>query len=160
MTNSTLQQWHNGVRLAQVSHARAAARYDQLHQILGLSVTVISVIVGTSVFSTLSSTNNTWILGIVGAISVVAAILSGIQTFLNYGQVAAKHQSAANKYGKIRRRIEELLNMADAPAEMNSLVKAIREDWDILEDEAPTVPQRFHDVARDIVLGQGSHPST
>jgi hypothetical protein len=160
VTTSILQQWHNGVRLARVSHARAAARYDQLHQFLGLSVTVISVIVGTSVFSALSSNRNPWILGMVGAISVVAAVLSGIQTFLNYGQVAAKHQSAANKYGKIRRRIEELLNMSDAPADINSLLKAIREDWDVLEDEAPTVPQRFHDVGRRIVLGEGSRPST
>lgn len=142
--------------LEQISHLRAAARYSQLHQVLGLAVTVISVIVGTSVFSTLSSNKNPWLLGMVGAISVIAAVLSGIQTFLNLGQLADQHRSAANKLGQLRRRMEELLNASGTPADLDSLVKAIREDWDRLEDEAPTVPQRFHDAALRIVQREKS----
>jgi hypothetical protein len=157
MTNAMLQQWLTGVRMLQISHARAAARYDRLHKVLGVSVTVLSVIVGTSVFSALSSNKNPWVLQMVGAISVLAAVLSGIQTFLNYGQLATSHQTAANQYGKLRRRIDETLQAADDRNDLDAVRKSIREDWDDLEDKSPTVPQHFNDTARRLVLKEDSH---
>jgi hypothetical protein len=155
MTDITLEQWQHGIRLEQMSHARAAARYESLHKSLGLTVTIISVIVGTSTFSALSSGKNQLVLVMVGAISVVAAVLSGMQTFLNFGQLAADHQSAANDYGKIRRHIDEILSDNQTPVDLHASIKAIREEWDQLEDKVPTVPQKLHDAAQRIIEKQG-----
>lgn len=155
MTDATLHQWLNGIRIEQISHARAAARYDSLHKVLGVTVTVLSVIIGTSVFSVLSSNKNPWVLQMVGGVSVLAAVLSGIQTFLNYSQRATDHQTAANKFGKLRRRVDELLQVSTTQADL----EAIRKDWDELEDKSPTVQQSFQDAARRLVLNNKDTPS-
>lgn len=51
----TLQQWSKGIRISQITKLRAAALYDRCGRGIGLLVTIFSVVVGTSIFSTLLS---------------------------------------------------------------------------------------------------------
>src|SRR2546428_35193 len=105
-----LTQWLNGIKIAHVAHSRAAASYRLRGQLLGVPVTVFTVVIGTSVFTTLHSSPNERIIIMIGVTSVLAAVLSGVQTFLNYPEQAARHQAAGTKYGRLRRRVEEVIS--------------------------------------------------
>src|SRR6476659_1613556 len=88
---SLLQQWLNGIRIAHMSHSIAAARCKLKGQLFGIPVTVLSIITGTTIFGSLKSSRSDHILMAVGIISLLAAVLSGLQTFLNYPEQSQKH---------------------------------------------------------------------
>jgi type II secretory pathway pseudopilin PulG len=45
----------------------------------------------------------------VGMISVLAAILASLQTFLRFGERAEKHRAAAERWSALRREIDQML---------------------------------------------------
>lgn len=145
-----LQQWHNGVRITQIAHLRAAAHYVAMGRMLGIPVTIFSVVIGTSIFSNLGSSKNQEVLVAAGIVSMIAAVLSGIQTFLNYPELAVRHHSAGCKYGELRRRIEELIVIAKDPGELEEAIAEIRREWNSLDNESPEIPQKYHDEALKI----------
>jgi hypothetical protein len=73
-------------------------------------VVALTTVVGTSVFATLSRTHvNTGLQVAVGMLSVLAAVLASLQTFLRFGERAEKHRRAAEHWASIRREIDEKL---------------------------------------------------
>jgi hypothetical protein len=146
-----LQQWLNGITMFHIAHHRAAALYEMRGRLLGLPVTIFSVVIGTTIFSTLGSSQNQGILLFVGVISMITAVLSGLQTFLNYPELAEKHRAASVKYAQLRRRVEEVIAFTRTPEELENMIGAIRNDWNKVEEESPEIPQRLHDMALKFV---------
>lgn len=142
-----LQQWLNGIKIMEISHRRAATYYNRCGRMLGIPVTILTIIVGTSVFSTLGSSDNKLVLLSIGFLSIIAAVLSGVQTFLNYPELTQRHYAAGIKYGILRRRIEESISFTIDPSELKKLMNDIRDEWDQLEKESPIISQSFHDKA-------------
>lgn len=70
---------------------------------------ILTTFVGTSVFATLGRNVDLWLRIGVGMISVLAAVLASLQTFLRFGERAEKHRSAAELWASIRREIDEML---------------------------------------------------
>ncbi len=140
-------QWDNGARIRNIAHQRAADYYNSRGRMLGLVVTIFTVIVGTSIFGSLSVSNNQDILIVVGLISLVAAILSGVNTFLNYSQLAAKHMEVGLAFGELRRRIDviDCLESDDATIEKN--LTEIEEKYDAILKGSVEPPTRFIDEA-------------
>jgi len=114
---------------------------------LGIPVVILTTIVGTTVFSSIasSSTNSIILLVVAGLLSVVAAVFSSLNTFLNYGELAERHRNASVKYGNLRREIEELISFANNKTDLESIMKDIRTRWDAVDLEAPSVPQKIYD---------------
>ena len=131
--------------------AQLDEKAQELSTWFGTLVTVFTVIVGTSIFTTLASSQEQRILFVVGVISVITAVLSGVNASLNYPQAAEKHLNAGRKYGGLRRRAEELLCSSKSDAELEPLLDQIRDEWSKLEAESPDVTQRFIDEARDVI---------
>ncbi len=74
---------------AQIAHYRVASRLRKYNLMLGLPVVIFTTVVGTSLFATLSQDELPWGLRVgLGCVSVVAAILAGIQTFLNFAKAS------------------------------------------------------------------------
>lgn len=142
-----LRQWNNGIKIAQIAHSRAAAYYKVRGRMLGVPVTILTLVIGTSLFVSLTSAKNERLLLVVGVISMLAAVLSGLQTFLNYDVLAIDHRAAANKYGQLRRRVDEITTFTQDSEDLRKTVAAIRAAWEQIEEESPDVPQRFHDLA-------------
>jgi len=147
-----LEQWlNNGIKFDHVVHQQPAAYNRRANRLLGIPVTVLAILIGTSIYGALSSSSSPQILIFVGAISVLAAVLSGLQTFLSYPELAQKHQTAGVKFGRLRRRMEEVLSFKLEPDQLENVLTEIRVAWDQLVEESPDVPQRFHDQALSIV---------
>lgn len=152
-SRTLLHQWLNGIHIEQVAHLRCAARFHANHRLLGVPVTALTAVVGTTLFATLEASDKQAILIVAGILSALAAVLSALQTFLNYGELASRHAEAGKRFGRLRKRIEELLATAESDARLDAEMPAIRTEWDQLQEQSPTVPQSFHDRARSRVLG-------
>ena len=157
MKTQTLAQWCNGIRIAQIAHLRAAAHYQRLHRILGVPVTVLTAAVGTSIFASLSESPRRELLITAGIISALTSVLAGVQTFLNYAELAVLHRNAGTKYGKLRRRVDEIIALGGTDNQLESLLKEVREEWNKIEDESPTAVQHFVDQAMKMVGKSKAH---
>lgn len=142
-----LRQWLNGIKISQVAHKKAAAAYHRNGRLLGLFVTIGTIVVGTSVFTSLTSSASVGLRIFAGCLSVLVAVAAGMQTFLDYSALCSRHRSAATDYGRLRLEVEELLLRACA-SDLLSALTDIRVRWITLERESPELPQRLHDIAK------------
>jgi|SRR5215207_3893533 len=138
-----LDQWRRGVRIAHIAHTRAATEFAGRNRVLGIGATVSTAVVGTTLFTSLSNSNNQNLVLVAALMSVVAIVLTALQTFLNYGDLVTSHRAAANAYGDLRRRIEQLLVFGDA-AQLQEPMAEIAGIWTKLEQDSVDVPQRIY----------------
>lgn len=110
-----LKDWRQRMAAASEAHYKLASRLRRKNLMLGVPVVTFSTIVGTSLFASLADPEA----GIppafkiaIGSISVAAAILSALQTFLRFGERAEQHAVAAESYAGVRRDIEEVLALS------------------------------------------------
>lgn len=141
-----LDQWHRGIRLWHIAHAKAAAHFRWRGRLLGVPVVILTTIVGTSIFATISeqAVSDTWKIA-AGLMSGLAALLSALQTFLNYGVLAEKHNIASIAFGALRRDLERALDASPHGGEIRAqIMKEIGDRWAEIEREAPIVPVNIH----------------
>lgn len=138
-----LERWLRRARESQFAHYEAADRLKRLNYWFGVPVVAITSIVGTSVFSSISSTggldDNTRIA--VGAISVMAAVLASLQTFLGFSERAERHRITGARYGIARRALEDL-GARGADGVSQDEMDQIRKEIDSLAVEAPNISKR------------------
>lgn len=81
---------------------------------------------------------------VVGLISIAAAVLTSLQTFLRFGERADRHRAVGAGYGALRRSLEYLKTFAPTDEEeLKRAVGEIRAQMDTLAREAPEVPSRM-----------------
>ena len=131
-------------------HDTAGRKYEQKKYLIGIPALVVATIVGTSVFSALGSDDRSPVSLWVGLLSVGAAVLSALQTFLDYPSRAERHRAVGVKYKAIIRSLEHMLaNNAAGLAPTDGQITEIQERLDQLEDSAPVIgPGIFDQVER------------
>jgi hypothetical protein len=139
----------------QLAHFDAAMRFGKRNVQLGLPAIIFSTFVGTSVFASLNNEHiHEWLKIAVGLISVVAAVLTALQTFLGFSERAEKHRTTAVRYGAVGRQIEQFLQTGTSAHETtDDLVDHIREHLNRLAEESPVLPP---DIVRAAKLGEHS----
>lgn len=147
----TLRRWGRGLRINHIAQHRSAARYAMLSRALGIAVVVLSTAVGTAIFTTLNQSPSTTVKTIAGFLSVTAAVLGTLQTFLGFPQRQAAHHEAAVAYGSLRRQIESI-GSSPSEEELHRLISDIRVHWDEIDASAPAVPPRIWKDAEGRVL--------
>jgi len=150
-----IKQWHFRNHRVQLAHYESARRYQRLHIMLGLPAVILSTFVGTAVFATLSketelqvplpggamSLSATQLHLLLGLLSVAAALLTGLQTFLKFSELAEKHRLAGSRFANLKHRIEMLATFPEAtPVEVRDTLTAIETSWAKLREESPTLP--------------------
>jgi hypothetical protein len=136
-----LEKWLKRLRESQFAHYEAAKSLSQSNYTLGIPAVILSTLVGTSIFASLGETPTSSVQIAVGIISVLAATLSAVQTFLGLSERASKHRAVAARYGSTRRRIEQMLALSAesiTPEEIN----ALRLEIDGIAEEAPNVSDK------------------
>jgi hypothetical protein len=139
---SLLEDWHKRAYAAQSAHYASADRFRLLNYVVGVPAIVFASIVGTAVFAGLEK-NSPQALA-VAFVSILAAVLAGLQTFLRFSERASQHAIAADWYSAIRRDIEETLHL---PVEFRGKVKdsldEIRTEMNRVAQDAPELGVRL-----------------
>lgn len=107
-----LEDWRNRVYAAQAAHYASADRLRVLNYVVGVPATIFSSVVGTALFAGLEKNSPQTIA--IGSVSIAAAVLAALQTFLRFSERASQHATAGDWYSAIRRDVEELLHLAPA----------------------------------------------
>jgi hypothetical protein len=136
-----LENWYHRVRESQLSHYEAANIFESMNYWLGIPSIILSTILGTSIFATLGKSVDIIVQILFGLVSVIAAVLTGLQTFLRFSERSEKHRTIAARYGSLRRQIEELLSLEDSITK--EVITPLRESIDRLAEEAPNIPERI-----------------
>jgi hypothetical protein len=139
-------EWSNRVAAVAHGHYLAASRYSRLHFWLGLPTVLLATIVGTSVFAMLQKQPEVWWQITVGLMSITAAVLSALQSFLNYSDKTEKHRTAGARYNAIGRELEQLLAQEDKWSSLDS----IRNKIDQLSQQSPHIPSTVRSSIADI----------
>lgn len=155
MTVSELiEQWRFRSHRVQLGHYECARRFERFHLWLGLPAIALSTIVGTAVFSSLGKSADVKLQIMVGLLSVLAAVLTGLQTFLRYGELGEKHRLAGARFANLKHRIELLMTQPDGPEVASQLAK-IEEAWAQLREESPSLSSTvWKRIEQEVKFGQ------
>jgi len=138
-----LHRWHSRIRATQTAHYEEASALGRRHLKLGVPVVVLTTLVSTSVFAFLSTGATNPLLQIgTGVLSVVAAILASLQTFLNDGSKQTTHLLAATRLSGLKKRIEEHLAIGGYDAQdLKHFVREVLTEWNAITISAPLLSQ-------------------
>ena len=130
-----ITKWHGRAQKIQRSHYDAAQFFDRCDNLMGIPIVVLSASAGAAaLLGWLSS-----LLG--GIISLVVALLAGVQSFMCYSHRAARHRIAAGQYAAVRRTLEEIRANIDHPdTNAKHEVTCIRKQVDALSIESHELP--------------------
>lgn len=156
---SLLADWHDRAAVSQEAHYAIATRLTKYNIWFGVPVVALATFVGTSVFATLQKDVRTSLRILVGTISVIAAVLASLQTFLRFQERAEKHRAAAELWAAIRREIDEMLALHPEYLAERSDPKAyiddLRRRMDEVSAQSPEIGERDLTTARRALEQQG-----
>ncbi len=132
-------RWLRRAREAQAAQYEMANRLGRRGQWLGVPVIVITAVVGTSVFASIATQAVSIEAKLaVGLLSVLATVLSSLQTFFKLSERADKHRQAGSRYGAVRRELEAALAQCGETIDPH-YIDALREKLDRIGQESPHV---------------------
>jgi SMODS and SLOG-associating 2TM effector domain family 4 len=139
-----LRDWECRAAAASEVHFDVAEDLSRRNVWLGIPVVVLTAIVGTSLFA--SVTGGGAAVGIriaAGTISLIAGVLASIQTFLRFGARAEQHRVAAERWAAIRREIEKARALsAEQVGDAKQLLDDIKARMDEAAEKSPVMPKR------------------
>lgn len=158
-----LATWHRRMDACQHAYYLEAERYKRWHFWLGIPAVVFSTVVGTAVFATLENQA----VGIsarviVALVSIAAAVLAGLQTFLRLSETAAAHAHAGDWYAAIKRDIEQLRALRrDERGHAKACTDVLRKEMNKVSQKSPELRESlWTDVAKRYgVDGAGGPPT-
>ena len=127
------------------AHNMCALLFEGRSKLLGVPAVIISAVVGSSIFASLASDNhNVWIMIITCVLSIGAAILAALQTFLHYAETAQLHKTSASRHESIRRNLNILeikITTTDITKEKSiELLEIITKEMNDLSDISSNIP--------------------
>jgi hypothetical protein len=154
---SLLEDWRSRVYAAQSAHYRAADLFRLLNYVVGVPAVVFASLVGTALFTGLEkdSPATPWI----ASVSIAAAILAALQTFLRFAERAANHATAGDWYSALRRDIEQTIHLpADLRGTPKECLDRIRKEMNRVAQDSPEL--RVRDWQREAKRFAVKEPTT
>lgn len=109
-------------------HFNAADRNEGYHFKIGISLTIINLIMSTVLFYVLTDSATSWAKYIPIALTSLALLLSGIQTYLNFNKKAEGHRMIGNQYLVLMKKCDRLeAYMNDKIIENKDIIQKIEE---------------------------------
>lgn len=137
-------------RVQQGARNEASTYYCRAGRFLGLTVVILTTVIGTSAFAALQGDPSAGAKWAVLGLGAAAALAATIKEFMGYGQLSAEEAKYARKYGDLRARADELLLalIVDPSKEDETLKQIAALDGEVTALEPPPVPSRFIRKAR------------
>ena len=148
----TAHQYRQNYSIVGRAHYIAWEKAAIKNKWLGIPVVMTTTIVGAAIFGTLQeSPGAAWKIA-AGLLSLIAAVLSALQTTLKYSELAEKHKTAGAKYAAMRRRLDVFLLKYRGKLEENRQValeefEEIATNFAELAEESPSIPDKVYDRA-------------
>ena len=148
------------------AHYKSVDLDNRWNNFIGVPVVITTTIVATSIFATLNSNPEIKWRILTGMISILAAVLSALQTFFRFSDRAEKHRVCGAKYGALRRKIEQfVLKYKGAPDDKRS--EALKEMENIsqslsqLAEDSISISQKAYDLAiKELETEAGKVPTS
>lgn len=149
-----LLEWTLRVRLALFTYNRAASNCRTWDSLIGGTATILTAAVGTTLFATLKNDVNTTARITVGAVSILAAILSALGVFAALPKRIEQYEAAARRFGAVRREIEQTLAQisTNVTVDMDRLDE-LREGLNLAAESSPNAPRRIWNRTRRHIKG-------
>jgi hypothetical protein len=139
-----LAEWYRRIVLSSQGHYNTAQRLRRLNWFLGIPVVCLTAVVGTSVFATLEKEVAGEYRIVLGLVSIIAAVLASLQTFLGFAERAEKHRIFGAHYAALRRELEVLFTrgVMDSAA-FQKAIEDLAKRMDTLGEQAPHIPSKL-----------------
>jgi hypothetical protein len=135
------RDWHKRVYAAQSAHYASTDKLRLLNYLVGVPAVVFASIVGTAIFAGLEKDSPRALM--VASVSILAAVLAALQTFLRFSERAAAHAKAADWYSAIRREIEEVLHLpVESRGKAKDFLDRVRKEINRVAQDAPELSVR------------------
>ena len=144
-----LEKWSAKAKWYRDAHYSASVRLRRMHFGLGIPSVAFSAVVGTTVFATLQKTVSLNVAVTVGCLSVLAAILAALQTFLRFGERAESHRLVSAEYDAFAKRADFLgaAKFSKARPATAELIKKLEEATDQMLDRLTNVDSKAPELA-------------
>jgi hypothetical protein len=130
-----LKDWRSRVTDFQARQQHRGIQLEKWHYGLGVPATILAAIAGTTVFANLTKSFSYNARLTVVIISVATAVLSTLQTFLNFGKRSEEH-----RLGDIRRSVEiEMQFPPETVAAKRAALEKLNKEIAAVTDKAPLV---------------------
>jgi len=151
-----LEKLRKNSHLGKHKHFAAADRCRQYNIYLGIPVVIINVLLGSLLFANLSEQVPTPMKWIGAFLALIAAVLSGVQTFLNFQKSFEAHRRVANQYLAIARECERLIalfqdNLIQLP-DLSKKVEEVNEKYNKTNSEAEAFPTNNLDLQKALKI--------
>ncbi len=151
-------EWADKASCYQWMHQKTEIRFQRYNYYFTIPVIVMSTLTGTANFATNSVVESEqqqkFVTFGIGAISLIAGIISTVANFLRYAQGSEAHRVAAISWGKFQRFISiELSLHPNERMDAMSFLKMGRIELDRLIEQSPPIPMKsvdeFHVAFRE-----------
>src|SRR5262245_55508549 len=125
-------------------HYEAQRVFGRRTRWLGGFATFFTTVVGASVIKEIGgASTDARVRWAIGAVALLASVLTALHTFLGYAARTANHRSTGAGYADVLRLIDEELAFPPKPIdELRKVVESIRARLGALSQDAPEVPDR------------------
>jgi hypothetical protein len=168
-------EWADKASCYQWMHQKTEVKYQRFNMYFTIPVIIMSTLTGTANFATDSIVDNPdnkkFVTFGIGAISLIAGIISTVANFLRYAQGSEAHRVAAISWGKFQRFISiELSLHPNERMDAMSFLKMGRVELDRLIEQSPPIPPKIiqafmiafkdkRDIRRPEIVGGIEHTS-
>lgn len=125
-------------------HFNAADRKERYHYQIGIPLIIINVLTGSVLFYVLTDGTTNWVRYVPLYLALIAALLSGFQTYLNLQQKVEGHRRIGNRYLAVMKKCDRLqayiAGEAIMPHEVVSKIEAIASESESINQDAEAFP--------------------
>lgn len=130
-------------------HFNAADRNEKTHYQIGVPLVIINILTGSVLFYVLTDGVDNWVKFIPIILALIAALLSGFQTYLNPQKKVEGHRRIGNRYLFIMKKCDRIQGyIADSIIDNENLIIKIEEiasEIDEVNKEAESFPTNSSD---------------
>ena len=124
-------------------------RLEGLGRFLGIPVITVTTVTGAAIFTQLNSSPATWAKLIFGSVSLLAAVLSAVQTYVAFPARAQKAKNSGEQFGKLFGRMLDAEDRIEGGQSVpQAELQALYELYEGLKNARPSVSQRAQKQAR------------
>jgi len=142
-----IRDWQIRAKRKANAHAQSAARATKFRYLIGVPSVILSAITAAAVFAEIESDPSSEFKLCVVAIIIIAAVLTSLQTFFNFGESAELHKAASATFSKIRRKTDkalvEVTNQPINKEKVETLIDDIEERFNETIEIEPLIPKKI-----------------